>query len=113
MSLRPCLCFNNVPDLRVEGEAVTTVVKTIISLLGLIFLVLGLRCISDPAATGLEFGIAALEPKGLATLRADMFALFWTGGLTMIAAMVVEGGSAVLLLPASQILPASRQSASA
>lgn len=54
--------------------------KTIVMLLGLVFLALGLRYLIDPAGMGEQFGVRPIAANGFATLRADMFALFGVCG---------------------------------
>lgn len=55
--------------------------KIIVIVLGLVFLALGARYLLDPAGTGEQFGLSPVAANGLATLRADMFALFGVCGL--------------------------------
>lgn len=54
--------------------------KTVVILLGLVFLAMGLRYLIDPAGMGEQFGVQPKGATGFATLRADMFALFGVCG---------------------------------
>lgn len=61
--------------------------KTIVVLLGLVFLAMGLRYLIDPAGMAEQFGLRPIAANGFATLRADMFALFGVcGGAALLGA---------------------------
>ena len=59
-------------------------ITALVFLGGLFFVLLGLSFLFQPAASAPGFGLATMGTKGLATLRADLFAFFAALGACMI-----------------------------
>ncbi len=66
---------------------------------GIMFLVLGIGFLVDPAASGADFGLASDGNQGLATMRADMTAFFVVAAVTMMVGAWRRNGD-LLLVPA-------------
>ena len=62
------------------------VLRTVISLPGILFLVLGLRWLVDPAGAGEALGMTLLAGAGLSTKIGDLAAFFLTMGLCILTA---------------------------
>jgi hypothetical protein len=55
-------------------------IRTIIILLGLLYLAMGAGFLFDPSSAGADFGLNELGVKGLASIRADFTAFFVVAG---------------------------------
>lgn len=62
--------------------------KVIVALPALLFIVLGVRWLVDPAAIAPEFGMTALTGAGLSTQVGDLSAFFLTLGLCILTGLV-------------------------
>ena len=78
-------------------------ITALVFLGGLFFVLLGLSFLFQPAASAPGFGLATMGTKGLATLRADLFAFFAALGACMIWGAWKRRGD-LLLLPAVAML---------
>ena len=78
-------------------------ITALVFLGGLFFVLLGLSFLFQPAASAPGFGLATMGTKGLATLRADLFAFFAALGACMIWGAWKRRGD-LLLLPAIVIV---------
>ena len=54
--------------------------RIVLSLLGALFLFMGLGFLTDPVGNGGDFGLTAAGPQGLASIRGDLTAFFWVSG---------------------------------
>src|SRR5690349_5196411 len=75
-----------------------TILRTAIGLAGLLFVVLALGFLHDPASAAARLGVSALNSLGAATLRGDFFGFFAVGGLLSIAG-AVRDDARLLLAP--------------
>lgn len=66
---------------------------------GILFTVMGIGFLVDPAASGADFGLAANGNHGLASLRADMPAFFLVAAVAMMVGAWRRNGD-LLLVPA-------------
>ena len=62
--------------------------RVAIGLFGILFIVLAVGFLLDPAQAASKLGVGPLAPLGLATLRGDFFAFFGAGGILSIAGAV-------------------------
>lgn len=76
------------------------VLTAILMLGGIVFAMIGLGFLFDPAGSATGFGLAGRGAQGLSTLRADMTAFFVVGGVTMIWGAWKRNGE-LLLVPAA------------
>lgn len=58
--------------------------RVVLSLLGLLFLFMGVGFLTDPVGSGADFGLSAAGPQGLSSIRGDMTAFFWVSGASLI-----------------------------
>jgi hypothetical protein len=72
----------------------------ILMLGGIVFTMVGLGFLFDPAGSATGFGLVGRGAQGLSTLRADMTAFFVVGGATMIWGAWKRNGE-LLLVPAA------------
>jgi len=72
------------------------ILRVAIGLAGLLFVILALGFLLDPASAGARLGVGFLNPLGHATLRGDFFAFFAVGGLLSIAGAVREDARLLL-----------------
>ena len=86
------------PEQPQEERTLRTILRAAIGLAGLLFVVLALGFLHDPAAAAARLGVGPLGPLGLATLRGDFFAFFAVGGLLSIAG-AVRDDARLLLAP--------------
>ena len=74
------------------------ILRAAIGLSGVLFVILALGFLYDPAHAASRLGVGPLSPLGTATLRGDFFAFFAVGGLLSIAG-AVRNDAAWLLAP--------------
>lgn len=74
------------------------ILRVAIGLAGLLFVILALGFLLDPASAAARLGVAALTPLGQATLRGDFFAFFAVGGGLAIAG-AARADARLLLAP--------------
>ena len=67
-----------------------------LALLGVLFIWTGLGFLTDPAAAGADFGIAADGPQGLSSMRADFTAFFWVAGGAFVLGAWKRNGTVLL-----------------
>ena len=80
-------------------------ITALIFVFGLFFILLGLSYLIQPAEMAMSMGLEAKGPKGLATLRADMFPFLAMLGTLMIWGAWKRRGD-LLLIPAVVMLTA-------
>lgn len=76
------------------------VLTAVLMLGGIVFVLIGLGFLFDPAGSASDFGLAGDGARGLSTLRADMTAFFVLGGTAMIWGAWKRNGE-LLLVPAA------------
>lgn len=76
------------------------VLTAVLMLGGIVFVLIGLGFLFDPAGSANDFGLAGDGARGLSTLRADMTAFFVLGGAAMIWGAWKRNGE-LLLVPAA------------
>lgn len=59
-----------------------------VGLFGVVFVALALGFLIDPVPAASKLGVGPLGPLGVATLRADLWAFFGTGGILSVASAV-------------------------
>jgi hypothetical protein len=72
--------------------------RAAIGLSGVLFVILALGFLYDPAHAASRLGVGPLSPLGTATLRGDFFAFFAVGGLLSIAGAVRNDAAWLLAL---------------
>ena len=72
-------------------------VTALLFVAGLFFVVTGTGFLLDPAVAGGDFGIGASGAQGLSSIRADLTAFFWVGGLCMIWGAWKRNGDPLLV----------------
>lgn len=62
-------------------------IRTVLSLLGVLFLWIGMQFLIDPVVAGIGFGVEAMSEQGLSLIRGDFTSFFWvSGGCLLIGA---------------------------
>jgi uncharacterized membrane protein len=74
----------------------TTVLRVLVGGIGVLAVLLALRCWMAPEAFASELGIAPIGPLGLASLRADLGAFFGVVGVLALAAGIRARGELLL-----------------
>ncbi|MXO63374.1 DUF4345 family protein [Qipengyuania oceanensis] len=67
---------------------------------GLMFLLIGIGFLIDPASSGVDFGMKADGPQGLSTMRADMTAFFVVAAVSMVLGAWRRNGDLLLVAAA-------------
>ena len=71
-----------------------------LSLLAALFVFMGFGFLTDPAGSGADFGLQAIGPQGLSSIRGDITAFFWvSGGSLLIGAW--RGNASLLYVGAA------------
>ncbi|MCB1700572.1 MAG: hypothetical protein H6985_17260 [Pseudomonadales bacterium] len=82
------------------------ILRVLVSLLAILFVMLGLRWVTDPSAAALTSGMQLLEGVGRSTQIADVGALFLSLGLMILIALI-SGSRAWFQAPALMLLLAA------
>ncbi|QUL37727.1 hypothetical protein [Erythrobacter sp. JK5] len=76
------------------------VMRAVLTLVGLVFILIGTSFLIDPAIQGGDFGLVAKGAQGLSTIRADFTAYFWVAGGTLVIGAWKRNGDLLLVAAA-------------
>ena len=66
------------------------VLRIVVALVGLLFVMLGIRWLVDPSGSAADLGMPLLEGIGRSTQIGDLVAFFFSGGLMVVIGLITD-----------------------